>query len=56
MAKQRLVSAQELLANTDRQIQEIADAVGFKRAGDFATAFRFRFDMTPREYRRRQGT
>jgi transcriptional regulator GlxA family with amidase domain len=56
LREQRLVRAQELLATTDRQIQEIADAVGFKRAGDFATAFRLRFDMTPREYRRRQGT
>ena len=55
LREQRLVHAQELLAGTDRQIQQIADAVGFKRAGDFATAFRLRFGMTPREYRKRQG-
>jgi transcriptional regulator GlxA family with amidase domain len=52
LREQRLVRAQELLATTDRRIQQIADAVGFKRAGDFATAFKLRFGMTPREYRR----
>jgi len=53
LREQRLVRAQELLATTDRQIQQIADTVGFKRAGDFATAFRLRFGTTPREYRGR---
>ncbi|MCO5762314.1 MAG: DNA-binding response regulator [Chromatiaceae bacterium] len=55
LREQRLVRAQELLATTDRQVQQIADAIGFKRAGDFATAFRLRFGMTPREYRKRHG-
>jgi DNA-binding response OmpR family regulator len=55
LREQRLVRAQELLATTDRQIQRIADAIGFKRAGDFATAFRLRYGMTPREYRKRHG-
>jgi transcriptional regulator GlxA family with amidase domain len=55
LREQRLVRAQQLLAATDRQIQQIADAVGFKRAGDFTTAFRLRFGMTPREYRKRHG-
>ncbi|NEV64620.1 response regulator transcription factor [Thiorhodococcus minor] len=55
LREQRLVRAQELLDDTDRQIQQIAEAIGFKRAGDFATAFRLRFGMTPREYRRRHG-
>jgi len=40
---------------TDRQVQQIADDIGFKRSGDFATAFRLRFGMTPREYRKRHG-
>jgi transcriptional regulator GlxA family with amidase domain len=53
--EQRLVRAQELLATTDLQVQQIAEAIGFKRAGDFATAFKLRFGVTPREYRRRQG-
>jgi len=55
LREQRLVRAQELLATTDRQIQQIADTIGFRRAGDFATAFRLRFGMTPREYRKRHG-
>lgn len=55
LREQRLVRAQELLATTDRQVQQIADAIGFKRSGDFATAFRLRFGMTPREYRKRYG-
>jgi len=55
LREQRLVRAQELPATTDRQIQQIADAIGFRRTGDFATAFRLRFGMTPREYRKRHG-
>jgi DNA-binding response OmpR family regulator len=55
LREQRLVRAQELLSTTDRQIQQIADAIGFKRAGDFATAFKLRFGMTPRKYRKRHG-
>lgn len=55
LREQRLVRAQELLASTDQQIQQIAAAVGFQRAGDFATAYRHRFGLTPREYRQRQG-
>ena len=56
LREQRLVRAQELLATTDLQVQQIADDVGFKRAGDFATAFKLRFGVTPREYRKRQST
>jgi len=55
LREQRLVRAQELLASSDLLVQQIAHAVGFKRAGDFATAFRLRFGMTPREYRKRHG-
>jgi DNA-binding response OmpR family regulator len=55
LREQRLVRAQGLLTATDRQVQQIAVAIGFKRPGDFATAFKLRFGMTPREYRRRHG-
>jgi DNA-binding response OmpR family regulator len=55
LREQRLVRAQELLATTDRQVQQIAEEIGFKRSGDFATAFRLRFGLTPREYRKRNG-
>jgi DNA-binding response OmpR family regulator len=53
LREQRLVHARGLLATTDRPVQQIAEAIGFRRAGDFATAFRLRFGMTPRDYRRR---
>ncbi len=55
LREQRLARAQELLVTTDRRIQQIAAAVGFQRAGDFATAFRRRFGLTPRAYRQRHG-
>jgi CheY-like chemotaxis protein/AraC-like DNA-binding protein len=55
LREQRLVRAQELLDATNQQIQQIAEAIGFKRAGDFATAFKHRFGVTPREYRQRHG-
>ena len=55
LREQRLARAQELLDSTDHLVRQIAETVGFKRAGDFATAFKQRFGMTPREYRRRHG-
>jgi DNA-binding response OmpR family regulator len=55
LREQRLVRAQALLDRTGLQIQQIADAVGFKQAGNFATAFRLRFGITPSEYRKRRG-
>lgn len=55
LREQRLVRAQALLAQTDKPIQQIADAVGFKRSGNFATAFKGRFGMTPRGYRKQHG-
>jgi transcriptional regulator GlxA family with amidase domain len=55
LREQRLVRAQELLATTDRPVQQIAEAIGFRRGGDFSTAFRLRFGMTPRQYRRQHG-
>ena len=51
LREQRLVQAQSLLAVDGLQIQQIAAQVGFKRSGDFGTAFKRRFGMTPREYR-----
>jgi YesN/AraC family two-component response regulator len=52
LREQRLVRAQGLLTTSELRVGQIADAVGFKRAGDFATAFKLRFGMTPRDYRR----
>jgi AraC-like DNA-binding protein len=45
--------AQQLLRDTDLQVQKIADALHFSSAANFATAFRRWAGMTPSEYRRR---
>ena len=55
LREQRLARAQTLLADGDRQIQQVADQVGFRNAGDFATAFKRRFGLTPRDYRKRRA-
>ena len=51
LREQRLVRAQSMLDGEDLQVQQIAAQVGFKRPGDFGTAFKRRFGMTPREFR-----
>ena len=51
----RLKTAQRFLLNTSMTISDIAEEIGFSTAGNFATAFRERFSMTPSDWRRRQG-
>lgn len=48
----RLQEAQHLLRETDRPIAEVADMVGYTNPGHFAVAFRRKFAMTPRDYKR----
>ena len=43
----------QLLRDTDLQVQQIAEALHFSSAANFATAFRGWATMTPSEYRRR---
>jgi len=43
-----------MLATSNPQIQQVANAICVKRASGFA-AFRLRFGMTPRECRKRHG-
>jgi AraC-like DNA-binding protein len=45
--------ARQLLLDTDMQVQQIAEALGFSSAANFATAFRGWTGMTPSEFRRR---
>jgi len=45
--------ARQLLRDTDLQVQQIAEALHFSSAANFATAFRRWSEMTPSEYRRR---
>jgi AraC-like DNA-binding protein len=44
--------AQQLLRDTDMQVQQIAESLQFSSAANFATAFRRWTGVTPREYRR----
>jgi AraC-like DNA-binding protein len=44
--------ARQLLVDTDMPIQHVAEAVRYSTAANFATAFRRRTGVTPREYRR----
>jgi AraC-like DNA-binding protein len=43
----------QLLRDTDLQVQQVAEALHFSSAANFATAFRRWVAMTPSEYRRR---
>lgn len=47
----RIMKAVELLATTDRQITEIAFAVGYGSMSGFNTAFRQQMQMSPKEYK-----
>jgi AraC-like DNA-binding protein len=42
--------AQELLANSERKLYEVAELLGFSTAGDFSRWFRGQFGMTPSEW------
>ncbi|MBN3816398.1 response regulator [Paraburkholderia sp. Se-20369] len=48
----RLRTAQRFLADTSMGIGDIAAEVGFSTAGNFATAFRERFGVTPSDWRK----
>jgi DNA-binding response OmpR family regulator len=50
--EERIRQASRLLTETDQSIQDIAEQVGFQNAANFATAFRERIGVTPRDYRR----
>ena len=49
---QRIARGAAMLRDTDAGIAEIAAAVGFSNAGNFATAFRDRMGVTPGGYRK----
>ncbi len=56
LAELRLESARRLLEGSTTQVQLIADRVGYRNAGDLSRAFRRRYGVSPREYRRALGT
>lgn len=47
----RMDTARHLLAGSSKQVQLIAEMVGYRNPGDFTRAFRRRHQMSPREYR-----
>lgn len=49
----RLRKSQELLSDSEMNVQDIADLVGFSSACNFTTAFRQRLGMTPTQYRQK---
>jgi DNA-binding response OmpR family regulator len=49
--EERSRMSRKLLAETELSIQDIAVQVGFQNAGNFTTAFRERFHMTPSSFR-----
>lgn len=53
LREQRLSLARQLLAQTDTPIGDIAQHCGYTSPANFATAFRERFEATPRDFRRR---
>jgi CheY-like chemotaxis protein len=55
LREQRLMLARQLLTQTDTPITDIAAHCGYSTPGNFATAFKERFECTPREFRRRMS-
>ncbi|VVE07675.1 DNA-binding response regulator [Pandoraea aquatica] len=51
LREERMKEARRLLSETSLDVQDIASAVGFASAANFATAFRERFGMPPSGFR-----
>lgn len=56
LREERMKEARRLLTETSLDVQDIAAAVGFSSAANFATAFRERFGMPPSGFRGRGPT
>jgi len=52
VTQRRLEVARQLLQESDLQIRQIADRIGYQNPGDFTRAFRRQYGVTPRSYRR----
>lgn len=48
----RMKEARHLLSETDLEVQTIANDLGYGSAANFSTAFRERFGLSPRQYRK----
>jgi DNA-binding response OmpR family regulator len=56
LREQRLKLARQLLAETDTPIADIAAHCGYASPANFATAFKDRFECSPRDFRRQAAT
>ena len=54
LREERMREAGVLLRSTELEVQTIALNLGFKGGANFATAFKERFSLSPREYRNRK--
>ena len=52
LREERLRVARQWLEQGDTSVQMIAEQLGFQNAGNFSTAFRERFELTPTAYRK----
>jgi DNA-binding response OmpR family regulator len=55
LREQRLRLARQLLSQTDTPIADIAVHCGYSSPANFSTAFKERFECTPRDFRRRMS-
>lgn len=53
LREERMQEARLLLQQTQQPVQDIAYEVGFTDSANFATAFKDRFGLTPREFRQK---
>jgi len=51
LREKRLQEAKKLLITTDIPIQILSGQVGYRNSTSFSTAFKFRFGISPRQYR-----
>lgn len=56
LQRKRLKKAIQLLCDTTLPVNDIIAAVGYENNSYFHRVFRERYDMTPKEFRRRNGT
>jgi DNA-binding response OmpR family regulator len=52
LRERRISQAAEWLESSEMSMQSIADELGFSTSGNFSTAFKDRFGVTPSDYRR----
>ncbi|MDS1309638.1 response regulator [Marinobacter xiaoshiensis] len=55
LREERMKEARDLLQRTSLAVQDISLQVGFADSGNFATAFKDRFGLTPREFRQQHS-